>query len=123
MILIQCADTKKFGMTNKDAGMSFSRAGRHTEPGSGNDENAEELWRILLRAFECVKDAGTRRRDESSPSAGTQTKAAERPKPYQVKRVLEDDFGFSFLFSEMTGKRAPQLEGWGLTGAFGKIPC
>ena len=56
------------------------------------------------------------------PPVRRQRPRKDRNRPYQVKRVLEDGLlGSSFLFSEMTGKRAPQLEG--LNGAFGEDPC
>ena len=109
---------KKLGMTNKDADAVLARWEAQS-PVAVMDENAEELYDFTAY-LNAVKDAGlgdgtalTFRRYADSGQGKTENR------PYQVKRVLEDGLlGSSFLFSEMTGKRAPRLEG--LNGAFGE---
>lgn len=109
---------EKIGMTNKAAEAVLERW-ESQSPVAVMDENADELFDFVTY-LNAVKDAGLGDNAVLSFRRYAEIgKGRTENRPYQVKRVLEDGLlGSTFLFSEMTGKRAPQLEG--LSGAFGE---
>ncbi len=108
----------KIGMTNKSAEAVLERW-ESQSPVAVMDDYEDELFDFITY-LNAVKDAGLGDGVLLSFRQYAEIgKGQTENRPYQVKRVLEDGLlGSTFLFSEMTGKRAPQLEG--LSGAFGE---
>ncbi|WP_243125271.1 hemoblobin-interacting domain-containing protein [Clostridium transplantifaecale] len=117
-LIVNALILEKIGMTNQAAEAVLERW-ESQSPVAVMDENADELFDFVTY-LNAVKDAGMGDNAVLSFRRYAEIgKGQTENRPYQVKRVLEDGLlGSTFLFTEMTGKRAPQLEG--LSGAFGE---
>lgn len=100
---------EELGMTNQAANAVLKRW-KSQKPVSVMNDNAVQLYDFVTY-LNAVKDTGMNRGEYLSFSRYAEMGDGQtKNRPYQVKRVLEDGLlGSSFQFSEMEGKRTPQL--------------